>query len=302
MTDASIGDSDELTDAAILEYLTAMDSGRPLDVESWLQRYASVREELLEFLDDQALACSDSPLPPMTGGLASADLEATTDFRSSVELESASTAGSVPSQVARGTPPQTVGGIRLGRLLGAGGMGRVYEGLDAANQPVAVKLLAPAWASSAESIARFRKEGALASVINHPRCVFIRSADTDDGVPYIVMELMPGDTLKDLVARRGAIPFREAVQLILDVAEGLEEAHSRGMIHRDVKPANCYMEASGRVKIGDFGLARSVVEGSDLTVTGGFVGTPCMHRPNRSAASRSRREPTSIPWRPPSSF
>jgi eukaryotic-like serine/threonine-protein kinase len=282
MTQDSIGDG-PLADAAIFEYLTALDVGQPCDIEAWLARYPSVREELLQFLDDQALACNDAVLPTPGAGLTAADPEATADFAGCAvaPLESAASTLKAGSPSVVKEKPQVVGGIRLGKLLGAGGMGRVYEGRDAANQPVAVKLLAPNWTGSEELINRFRQEGELASVINHPRCVFIRSADTDNGVPYIVMELMPGDTLKDLVTRRGPVPYREAVQLILDVAEGLEEAHSRGMIHRDVKPANCYLEADGRVKIGDFGLARSVVQASELTVTGGFVGTPLYASPEQ---------------------
>src|SRR2546421_119707 len=88
------------------------------------------------------------------------------------------------------------------------------------------------------------------SARSRPRCVFVLAADEDAGRPYIVMELMPGATLDDLVRKRGPLPVEEAVAKILDVIEGLQEAHGRGLIHRDVKPSNCFVEENGRVKVG----------------------------------------------------
>ena len=171
--------------------------------------------------------------------------------------------------------PETVGGYRLLRRLGGGGMGAVYEAEDAASgRRVALKLVLPEYAGSAEAVMRFRQEGRLASTVAHPRCVFVLAVDEEGGRPFIVMELMPGATLDDLVRQKGPLPPEEAVVKILDVIEGLEEAHRRGLIHRDVKPSNCFLEANGRVKIGDFGLARSLVREGKLTRTGAFIGTP----------------------------
>ena len=118
--------------------------------------------------------------------------------------------------------PQSIGGYRLLRLLGSGGMGTVYEAeAPGSGQHVAVKLLSSRLASSPASIERFRQEGRLASQVAHPRCVFVLSADTDAGRPYIVMELMPGETLKDLVDQRGPLPPDVAITRILDVVDGL---------------------------------------------------------------------------------
>jgi len=172
--------------------------------------------------------------------------------------------------------PSTVGGYRLLRLIGAGGMGAVYEAeVPDSRHRVAVKLLSARLASSPVQVERFRQEGQLASQLIHPRCVFVLAADTDAGRPYIVMELMPGQTLKDLVDRRGPLPPEEAVGLILDVIDGLREAHRLGMIHRDIKPSNCFLTADGRVKVGDFGLSKSLVSPRDrhLTQSGTFLGT-----------------------------
>jgi serine/threonine protein kinase len=95
------------------------------------------------------------------------------------------------------------------------------------------------------------------------------------------MELMPGSTLKDLVDRRGPLPAEEAVLRILDVIEGLQEAHQLGVVHRDVKPSNCFVDADGRVKVGDFGLSKSLLSSSQLTRTGAFLGTPLYASPEQ---------------------
>lgn len=178
--------------------------------------------------------------------------------------------------------PETVGGYRLLRRLGGGGMGAVYEAEEpSSGRRVALKLVLPEYAGSSETLTRFRQEGRLASSLAHPRCVFVLAADEEAGRPYIVMELMPGATLDDLVRERGPLSTEEAVGKILDVIEGLEEAHRLGLVHRDVKPSNCFLEANGRVKIGDFGLARSLVGDSKLTRTGAFVGTPLYAAPEQ---------------------
>ena len=151
--------------------------------------------------------------------------------------------------------PETLGNYRLLRRLGSGGMGTVFEAAEiASGQHVALKLISPPFATASDSLERFRQEGRLASKISHPRCVFVLAADEDQGRPYIVMELMPGGTLDDLVRQNGPLSPEQAIRKMLDVIDGLNEAHEIGLIHRDVKPGNCFLEADGRVKIGDFGL------------------------------------------------
>jgi hypothetical protein len=161
-------------------------------------------------------------------------------------------------------------------------MGSVYEAEAAdTGRRVALKVIVSHSAAPAEAVGRFRQEGRLAATLAHPRCVFVLAADEDAGRPYIVMELMPGDTLKDLVKRRGPLPPAEAVALALDVIDGLAAAHRRGIVHRDVKPSNCFLDGEGRVKVGDFGLAKSLTGEAALTVTGAFVGTPLFASPEQ---------------------
>jgi eukaryotic-like serine/threonine-protein kinase len=187
-------------------------------------------------------------------------------------------AGTVDDDMANAT----IGGYRLLRRLGGGGMGAVYEAEEiASGRRVALKLILPDIAGSGDALVRFRREGRLASALSHPRCVFVLAADEEAGRPYIVMELMPGSTLADLVRDHGPLPPDEAVAKILDVIDGLIEAHRRGLVHRDVKPSNCFLEANGRVKIGDFGLARSLVVDTKVTRTGAFVGTPLYAAPEQ---------------------
>jgi hypothetical protein len=178
--------------------------------------------------------------------------------------------------------PKTVGGYRILRELGSGGMGTVYDAEDAVSgRHVALKLIAPEFVRSPDAVERFRQEGRIASMIAHPRCVFVLAVDEEAGRPYIVMERMPGATLKDLVAREGPLPPQRAIALILDVIEGLQEAHRLDVIHRDVKPSNCFVDTDGRVKVGDFGLAKSLVKDAHLTRTGAFVGTPHFASPEQ---------------------
>jgi hypothetical protein len=193
--------------------------------------------------------------------------------------------------------PETIGGYRLGRELGAGGMGAVHEAEEiATGRRVALKLIKPDFVGSAEAVERFRQEGRIASMVAHPRCVFVLAVDEEAGRPYIVMERMPGATLKDLIDERGPLAPQQALAKILDVIEGLQAAHRLAVIHRDVKPSNCFLEADGRVKVGDFGLAKSLVQDAHLTKTGAFVGTPHFASPEqiRSEAINAQTDVYSV--------
>jgi serine/threonine protein kinase len=175
-----------------------------------------------------------------------------------------------------------VGNYRLLRRLSGGGMGDVYEAEEVTSgRRAALKLVRAEYATSEEAVERFQQEGELASRLSHPRCVFVLAADQHEGRPYMVMELMTGETLNDLVKDNGRLPVEVAIRKILDVIDGLEEAHRLGLVHRDVKPSNCFLEANGRVKIGDFGLAKSLLGEAHLTKTGTFLGTPLFAAPEQ---------------------
>lgn len=192
---------------------------------------------------------------------------------------------SYPEESDTAPPVDSLGGFKLVRFLGAGGMGAVYEGEHTdTGRRVAVKVLAGRLASHPQAVERFRQEGRVASQISHPHCVFVLAADADAGRPFIVMELMPGKTLKELVDERGGLPIGETIARALDVIDGLAEAHRLGVIHRDVKPSNCFLTADDRVKVGDFGLSKSLSpsrDGGHLTRSGAFLGTVLFASPEQ---------------------
>ena len=170
---------------------------------------------------------------------------------------------------------QSVGPYRLVRKLGQGGMGTVYEAQHTENgRNVALKLLSPEVRGTDEMVQRFRRESQIAASINHPRSTFVYESGEHEGQLFITMELMSGGTLKEVVAAEGPLPVGRAVDYVLDMIDGLIVAHNAGIVHRDLKPSNSFVDNEGRIKVGDFGLAKSFVVDSSLTQTGTFMGTP----------------------------
>src|SRR5262249_51060098 len=102
-----------------------------------------------------------------------------------------------------------------------------------------------------------------------------------EGYATIAMELMPGGTLQDRLSRQGALPVKEAVDFTLQIIDGLEAAHEAGIVHRDVKPSNCFLDADGHAKIGDFGVSKALEGAVGLTLSGSFVGTPSYASPEQ---------------------
>ncbi|MEQ1691215.1 MAG: protein kinase, partial [Gemmatimonas sp.] len=181
------------------------------------------------------------------------------------------------------SPDSVFGPYRIVRLLGRGGMGAVYEAEHRADgRVVALKLLSVDL-DKMDARARFLREGLTAAAINHPNTVYIYGTEEIDGTPAISMELVSGGTLDEKVKSRGPLPWAEAVDDILQVIDGLDAALAAGVLHRDVKPSNCFVGADGTVKIGDFGLSKPVEhdEQLKLTQTGVFLGTPVFSSPEQ---------------------
>ncbi|MBL7043980.1 MAG: protein kinase [Pirellulaceae bacterium] len=180
-------------------------------------------------------------------------------------------------------PGQQFGKYRLVRWLGKGGMGAVFEADDLEKgRRVALKLLAHSL-ESPEARNRFFREGRLAGSINHPNSVYVYGTEEIDGTPAISMEHVVGGTLHECVRQGGPLPVVEAVDAILQIIDGLEAAASVGVLHRDVKPSNCFVDAEGTVKVGDFGLSISTAVRGDkhLTTPGSFLGTPAFSSPEQ---------------------
>jgi len=166
----------------------------------------------------------------------------------------------------------TVGQYRLIELIGAGGMGEVYRGVHVRNgQMVAVKVLTSA-AGMPKYLERFRNEARIQAQLRHPNIAAMYDFLEYEQTPCIVMELVEGDTLEQLVARRGAIPVDEAARLTADVVEAVSCLHRRNILHRDIKLSNAKVNAAGAVQLLDFGIAKG--PGSPaLTAVGSVIGT-----------------------------
>ena len=141
-------------------------------------------------------------------------------------------------------------------LLGAGGMGEVYHARDGAlRRDVAIKVLPAEWSRDPERLRRFELEAQAAAALNHPNIVSIFHVGQYDGSPYIVTELLQGETLRERL-RKGPMRLREVLDHGMELARGLAAAHDAGIIHRDLKPENIFVTKDGRIKILDFGLAK----------------------------------------------
>ncbi|MEW6637434.1 MAG: Stk1 family PASTA domain-containing Ser/Thr kinase [Actinomycetota bacterium] len=163
---------------------------------------------------------------------------------------------------------------RIVRPLGSGGMADVYLAHDnVLDRNVALKVMSNRYAQDEEFVERFKREAQSAAALSHPNIVSIYDrGESEDGTYYIAMEYLPGGTLKDRILKRGALPPRTAAAVALQIAEALRAAHQRGVIHRDIKPHNILITASGDVKVTDFGIARAA-SSSTMTRTGSILGT-----------------------------
>jgi serine/threonine-protein kinase len=140
--------------------------------------------------------------------------------------------------------------------LGSGGMGDVYQATDTKlGRSVALKFLPEVFAHDAGRVARFEREAKALASLNHPHIAAIHGLEESNGRNFLVMELVPGQTLDDRIDRR-PLPLDEALAIARDIAEALEAAHEKGIVHRDLKPANVKITPDGRAKVLDFGLAK----------------------------------------------
>jgi serine/threonine-protein kinase len=190
-----------------------------------------------------------------------------------------------PSPV-RGTPPgmsspgvrrdasghEFFGEYRLLEPLGRGGMASVFKA-ERDGEVCALKRPLYAYLDEPEFLERFLREADIGRTLHHPNVIRILERGEVEGVPYLAMELLPGETLQARIERQGALPPREAAAVVVQIAEALDYAHSKGVVHRDLKPSNVMLLADGTTKVMDFGIARARrFEG--LTVTGAFLGSP----------------------------
>jgi serine/threonine protein kinase len=170
------------------------------------------------------------------------------------------------------TPGQQLFEYRVIRALGQGGFGTVYLAQDTLlDRPVAIKELLPSAQADRAAFQRFLQEARAAGNLNHPSIVTVYALKPADTTTYLVMEYLPGGSLRALLSQRARLPIDEAVRIATDVCDGLAAAHARGIVHRDVKPENILLSAEGRAKVGDFGIAHVPRAASAAYMVGGLT-------------------------------
>lgn len=164
-------------------------------------------------------------------------------------------------------PGSRLGIYEIVSRIGAGGMGEVYSARDPRlGRTVAIKVLSDDLARDAHHLARFEREARLLASVDHPNIAVIHGIETDGEMQFIVLELIPGETLAERLMS-GALPLKEAIGLAVQMADALAAAHERGVVHRDFKPANVRITPDGRVKVLDFGLARDVSQETPVSTS-----------------------------------
>jgi WD40 repeat protein/serine/threonine protein kinase len=177
-----------------------------------------------------------------------------------------------------------LGSYRVLQVIGSGGMGIVFVAEDPDLQRrVALKVMNPGLAEKPSARERFLREARSMAKLSHPHVITIHQVGQDQGVPYLAMELLNGESLELRLKREGKLPVVEALRIGREVAEGLAAAHQRGLIHRDIKPSNLWLqEGTGCIKILDFGLVRGNEEQAPLTMLDAIVGTPAYMSPEQA--------------------
>jgi len=185
----------------------------------------------------------------------------------------------------RGDQPVEFGGYMLGRRLGAGGMGLVYEATQTElNRRVALKVLAPGLFASREARERFQNEAQAIARLDHPNIVPVYEVGEEDGQPFFSMRLIAGGSLADHLRQDTRDSERRCAQVLFALARAVHYAHQRGVLHRDLKPANVLLDEDGNPWLADFGLARLIGRDSLMSGSRSMIGTPAYMAPEQAGA------------------
>ncbi|MCX7034898.1 MAG: serine/threonine-protein kinase [Arenimonas sp.] len=173
-------------------------------------------------------------------------------------------------------------GYRILRPIGEGGMASVFLAVqESLDREVALKVMSPVLAANAEFASRFVVEGKITAKLQHPNLVTVYDIGSHNGVYYLAAEYIPGGTLKERLAE-GGLSVGQILDIATDIAQGLDFAHSKGFVHRDVKPGNVLFRADGRVVLADFGIAKAMDGSNSSTVAGASIGTPDYMSPEQA--------------------
>lgn len=250
---------DATLDLIYTEYLLRESDDPHFDVEQFLARFPSYSSTLRAQIEIHHLTSSVDEY--ITESYLSVDTTSDTTYPDSSPTQLSATQGELVGKR-----------YRLIAVLGQGGMGIVWKAIDIhTDRTVALKMLKQGHSWSKEAGERMLQEGRLAASISHPNCAYIFEVGFHKEEPFLVMELLSGQTLRDLIPRDPSVTYSQIIDYMLDVVDGVEAAHRAGVLHRDIKPSNCFVEVSGRVKVGDFGLSQLLAELSEQG--GDFAGT-----------------------------
>jgi WD40 repeat protein/tRNA A-37 threonylcarbamoyl transferase component Bud32 len=245
-------------DDVMLAYLQSVESGQPLDRDDLIAAHPHLAAELADFFGNQdRIARLADELPTPLGGRRR-----------------------VPRRI------RVFGDYESLEEIAQGGMGVVFKARQKSlNRTVAVKMVLAGSQASDSAVRRFRAEAEAVAQLQHPAIVSIYEVGEHEGQPYFSMEYVAGASLAEL-ARRNPLPAREAAEYIRQAAVAVQFAHEHGVLHRDLKPSNLLLDASGQVRITDFGLAKHLADDDRLTTTGEVLGTPSYMAPEQARGDR----------------
>ena len=241
--------------------------------DEFYQRYPQHQEKLNELLAniDKHLVAEGLALTPVE--------QETDDFKTTF----AEPQPQPQADVADSAMKQRIGDYEVISEIAHGGMGVVYKARQTAlNRTVALKMIKGARFASDEEVTRFRMEAEAAANLDHPNIVPVYEIGQHEGQPYFSMALVKGESLAS-VLRENPLPPKRAAELLIDVSAAISHAHSKGVIHRDLKPGNIILDDEGHPKVTDFGLAKQTESGSELTMTGQVLGTPSYMPPEQAS-------------------
>jgi serine/threonine-protein kinase len=176
---------------------------------------------------------------------------------------------------------EKLGSFRVEAVLGTGAMGVVYRGVnETTGKPAALKVISGEIAKQGKAYQRFRREAEILQQFRHPNIVRFLAVGRFKGTSYFAMEFISGETVEQMITRRGALPWREVVDLAIQMCEALHYAHEHGVVHRDLKPSNLMVNEQGQVKLTDFGIAKDL-DATALTAPGRTLGTAAFMAPEQ---------------------
>jgi WD40 repeat protein len=311
-------DRERRLDEALAAYLQAVAAGQDPDRQELIAGHPELAGELVAFFADyDRLHRLAEPLRPVAQAARAADpsTEPAPDL-ADTDAKAESPAGTGPAATLtadrpaqdataeladgeptdgdgdeiewpKGTQVRYFGDYELRRVLGRGGMGVVYQAKQLSlNRPVALKMLRAGDLAGADELRRFQVEAEAVATLDDPHIVPVYEVGEHHGRRYLSMKLIPGGSLAGRLADYAAEP-RVAARLMAVVARAVHHAHQRGILHRDLKPANILLDEQGQPHVTDFGLAKRVEAGDDLTLSGAIMGTPGYMAPEQASGRRS---------------